>query len=107
MPFFGRGTQQIFKRRSRVRHVSNFALFLFVSGSIAVVLSSVQTSARQTPPAPAPVRSTVSPESAAPRAVLDKYCITCHNQKLRTAGLALDSLDVADPIGNAEVWEKV
>ena len=34
--------------------------------------------------------------TATPRAVFDKYCITCHNQRLHTAGLALDSLDVAN-----------
>ena len=41
------------------------------------------------------------------RAVLDTYCITCHNQRLHTAGLALDTLDVTNPGANAEVWEKV
>src|SRR5437773_9060281 len=42
-----------------------------------------------------------------PRAVLDQYCITCHNEKLRTAGLALDKLDVVQPNSNAEIWERV
>ena len=107
MPVFGRGTRQIFRQPSQVRRASIFALFLFISGSIAVALSSVQTSARQTQPGPAPAPSTASPGSLAPRAILDKYCITCHNQKLRTAGLALDSLDLTNPIANAEVWEKV
>jgi len=51
----------------------------------------------------APVAVGVPP----PRAVLDKYCITCHNQRLRTAGLALDALDVAQPGQRAEEWEKV
>ncbi len=41
------------------------------------------------------------------QAFFDKYCVTCHNQKLHTAGLALDSLDVAKPGANAEVWERV
>jgi hypothetical protein len=41
------------------------------------------------------------------RALFDTYCINCHNQKLRTAGLALDTLDVTDPGSNAEVWERV
>jgi mono/diheme cytochrome c family protein len=41
------------------------------------------------------------------RAVLDTYCITCHNQRLQTGGLALDRLDAANPGANAEVWEKV
>jgi hypothetical protein len=41
------------------------------------------------------------------RAVLDKYCVTCHNNKAKTAGVALDELDVARVPENAEVWEKV
>jgi cytochrome c551/c552 len=41
------------------------------------------------------------------RALLDRYCIGCHNEKTRTAGLALDKLDLAHPGNNAETWEKV
>ena len=41
------------------------------------------------------------------RALLDTYCVTCHNQKLRTAGLALDSEDAARPGANPELWEQV
>jgi hypothetical protein len=39
--------------------------------------------------------------------VIDRYCVTCHNQKLKTAGLMLDKADVASPGAGAEVWEKV
>ena len=66
------------------------------------MLSGVQTSARQAPAAPEPAAT-----SAAPRAVFDKYCVTCHNEKLRTAGLALDTLDLSNPGANPDVWEKV
>jgi cytochrome c551/c552 len=46
--------------------------------------------------------------AAAPhRAVLDKYCVTCHNARLKTAGLALDTMDIASPGGDAERWEKI
>ncbi len=41
------------------------------------------------------------------RVVLDKYCVTCHNQKLKTAGLTLDTLDLSHVADNAEPWEKV
>jgi len=51
--------------------------------------------------------STTSTTSLGPQAVLDQYCITCHNQRLRTGGLTLDSLDVTRPSANAQVWEKV
>jgi len=48
-----------------------------------------------------------TPAQPPPRAVLDQYCVTCHNEKLHTAGLALDTLDVTNPAKNAETWEKV
>ena len=41
------------------------------------------------------------------RALVDRYCVTCHNEKAKTAGLALDKLDIARPGEHAEVWEKV
>jgi mono/diheme cytochrome c family protein len=47
------------------------------------------------------------PESPAPRAVFDKYCVTCHNTRLKTAGLALDALDLEQAGEHADVWEKV
>ncbi len=41
------------------------------------------------------------------RAVLDQYCVTCHNQRLKTAGLTLDTMDLAKVPAQAQVWEKV
>jgi hypothetical protein len=41
------------------------------------------------------------------RAVLDKYCVTCHNQRLKTGGLTLDNMDLSKISAQAEVWEKV
>src|SRR5262249_14074771 len=63
-------------------------------------------------PAPARVPATkaataASETAAVRRAIFDKYCVTCHNTKLRTAGLMLDAINAADVIGNAETWEKV
>ena len=42
-----------------------------------------------------------------PKAFFDQYCVTCHNEKLRTGGLALDSLDASHPEAKAEVFERV
>ena len=53
----------------------------------------------------APAPATSSPD--APRAVLDKYCVGCHNQRVRTAGIALDTLDAAHPGSNPDAWERV
>src|SRR6266851_8254747 len=41
------------------------------------------------------------------RTLLDRYCVVCHNEILRTAGLTLDKLDLADAHARADVWEKV
>jgi hypothetical protein len=41
------------------------------------------------------------------KVVIDKYCLTCHNAKLKTAGLQLDSLDVKHVGERADLWEKV
>lgn len=42
-----------------------------------------------------------------PQAFLTKYCVTCHNTRLKTAGLTLDASEFAHPTANAETWEKV
>ena len=72
-------------------------------GGIAIVSIAAATAfAAQRPPA--------SVESAGPlqhRAVLDRYCVTCHNERLRTAGLSLEKIDVARAADSPEVWEKV
>ena len=73
-------------------------LALVMAGSIALILSSVETAAPQKEP---------SAGSSTPRAVFDQYCVTCHNEKLHTAGLALDTLDVTNPSAHAETWERV
>ena len=75
---------------------------LALSGLIAGAPSGTRIAA-QIRLAPAPVPAPVP----AVRAVLDTYCITCHNQRLRTGGLALDRLDTTNPGANAEVWENV
>jgi mono/diheme cytochrome c family protein len=41
------------------------------------------------------------------KAVLQQYCVGCHNGRNRTADLALDNLDVANPAAHPEIWEKV
>ncbi len=52
--------------------------------------------------------SSSAPLSASPqRTLLNRYCVACHNEKLKTAGLMLDKLDVEHPTVDAPVWEKV
>ena len=41
------------------------------------------------------------------RALVDQYCLTCHNDRAKTGNLSLTGLDVSQPGDQAEVWEKV
>jgi hypothetical protein len=57
---------------------------------------------------PHPTQAQQAASAAAPhRAMLDRYCVSCHNERLRTAELTLDKLDVENVAGSAESWEKV
>ena len=90
-------------RRDRVMRrfvftAAALALVLVASGSVTAVQSRQTSGVVPTP--------TVSP-APPQRALLDKYCVTCHNQRAKTAGLMLDTMDPAAPSGHAEVWEKV
>ena len=58
--------------------------------------------------AASPQVSAFTPPSASQyRALLDRYCVTCHNEKLLTAGLSLSNVDTGNVGEDAEVWEKV
>jgi mono/diheme cytochrome c family protein len=50
---------------------------------------------------------TPAPASLPANEVLQKYCVTCHNGRLKTAGLQLDSLDVHRVADDAQQWEKI
>jgi hypothetical protein len=39
--------------------------------------------------------------------LVNKYCVGCHNQKLKTANLLLDRADSQHPANSAQAWEKV
>ncbi|MGH2399712.1 MAG: hypothetical protein ACRDF6_07685, partial [bacterium] len=44
---------------------------------------------------------------ATQRALIDKFCVTCHNARLKTGGLLLDELDLARLGQHAEIGETV
>jgi mono/diheme cytochrome c family protein len=55
---------------------------------------------------PAPGATPAAAQSPAAE-VFDKYCVTCHNSRLKTAGLAIDALDLARVGDQADIWEKI
>src|SRR5215210_6805774 len=69
------------------------ALLLFVAGLARV---STQSTDANSPAVPTETK-----------AVVDRYCATCHNQRTRSGGLALDVLDVSAAGREPQTWEKV
>src|SRR5262249_15867279 len=79
-------------RRSMIRAIVRVVLLAGV-WVVALAAAAGDTS-------PAPVQT-------AGAQLLAQYCVTCHNQRTRTAGLALDTMDVDHVERDAATWEKV
>jgi len=98
-------------------------LFAMLVGGVAIAFTASvyvravgfpersQSVATSSPAASQSAANAPSPEPGSPaatqRALLDRYCVTCHNRRLKTAGLTLDDIDVANVGDNPVVWEKV
>ncbi|HET9385473.1 MAG TPA: c-type cytochrome domain-containing protein, partial [Gemmatimonadales bacterium] len=82
-------------------------LSLSVTLAVFSAWAAVHAKGQQAPSAGAAPPEARSAAPASPRAILDTYCVTCHNQRLKTADLALDTLDLAQVADHAGVWEKV
>jgi mono/diheme cytochrome c family protein len=69
--------------------------------SVAVVIGSLGVTS-----AAAASNATDDP-AAQYRAVMDQYCVTCHNDVLKTAGMVLENADVSDIGAAPQKWERV
>jgi Protein of unknown function (DUF1592)/Protein of unknown function (DUF1588)/Protein of unknown function (DUF1587)/Protein of unknown function (DUF1585)/Protein of unknown function (DUF1595)/Cytochrome C oxidase, cbb3-type, subunit III len=47
------------------------------------------------------------PDASASQAVVSRYCVSCHNGRLKTAGLELDRFDLSHVADHPDIWEKV
>ena len=78
---------------------------LWCAGGVAVISASAGALGAGAPPQQS--AATVAASPSVPRAALKQYCLTCHNDQIRAAGLTLAPLDV-DRVGeHAATWEKV
>ncbi len=88
-----------------------------LAGSLLTGIAPAEASQAAVAAAPtalvqAPRAVGAAPAAAAPddhAALVQRYCVTCHNGRLRTAGLALDAVEVsaAHVAAHPELWEKV
>jgi mono/diheme cytochrome c family protein len=87
-----------------MRVTGTIASLCFVTASLAVPLAG------------SPARPQGQPESGVMpakfgggelREVVNRYCVACHNQRLKTGGLTLDTVDTANVPADAAIWEGV
>ena len=80
---------------------------LLLAVSIASLSGQSATPSSPASRAQAPASPRPQGEGGTQRALLDTYCVTCHNDRLKTANLSLEGLDLAHVAEDAEIWEKV
>ncbi len=83
----------------------------FITASAVVAAIAVPTilairALGQTATGKAPAEIAPDPHRAQLTMMLTTYCVTCHNGRLKTGGLALDGLDLAAAENDAPIWEK-
>jgi mono/diheme cytochrome c family protein len=79
------------------------AVVVWLIAVVAASSGSAQAPAKATAAKPVTESVSASPHAA----VVTKYCVTCHNDRTRTADLSLEHLDVSDAPKSAATWEKV
>ena len=78
----------------------------FLSAIVALVLIG-STALFQTRVAGQAVGRTAAAADVNPhQAMVNTYCVGCHNSRAKVGGLALDGLDLQAPADDAEIWEK-
>lgn len=85
--------------------VGSAGLALAAFLSLSANLSAQDTRQEAKPQSPPVIGPSSSASSS--RQLINRYCVTCHNERLETAGLDLNSLNLAQVSDHAEVWEKV
>src|SRR5213083_242738 len=91
--------------RMRQKHVT----LMMACGSIALIATiSATLSAKQAAtPASTPPAATSATAATPARELVGTYCVTCHNDRVKTANLALDKADAEHVFNSGETWEKV
>jgi mono/diheme cytochrome c family protein len=72
-----------------------------------VVLATAAGQGQGSGVASAQGQGVASARGSAQGALINQYCVTCHNQRARTGGLALDTMSLSNIPAGAETWEKV
>ena len=92
---------------ARGRRVSRGRRGRALRGALVVGIAGIGLSGGAAWTAVAAEATQASAAAASQRAVVEQYCVTCHNERMRAGQLSLDALAMADVGEDAEVWERV
>jgi hypothetical protein len=90
----------------RVSAVAALVVVTLATASLGAGPAPGPQAAPVAPPAIRPVRSS-APPAGPDAAFVSTYCVTCHNARTKTGGLALDPAGLTHVGEDVEVWEKV
>lgn len=78
-------------------------MLVVVASLLVILLSGSRNLAAVAPQQESPAAA--SPASSH-RALVDQYCVTCHNQRSKTANVMFDTMDLSNLSKDAKVWER-
>ena len=76
--------------------------FFYTSVFLVLIAGLALLQTRVVGQTPAPNALASDPHGA----MLNTYCVGCHNARLKTGGVMFDTLDIKHPAADAEIWEK-
>jgi len=76
--------------------------FFYASAFLVLIAGLALLQTRVVGQTPAPNTLAADPHGA----MLNAYCVGCHNARLKTGGVTFDTLDIKKPAADAELWEK-
>ena len=87
--------------------LSWFGIALVPLGFFYAPVAGLRGASPQAVASRTPSATTLSTATSSQRELLNKYCVVCHNERLRTGQITFEKVDLEDIGNGAELWEKV
>src|SRR5262252_10722433 len=78
----------------------------YVCAILAFGFAVISTGSGSLRGAQQPQSAAAAAPSSPQQALINQYCVTCHNQRAKTANVMFDTMDVTDVSQHPEIWER-